>query len=179
MNYCSECGAKTERQIPEFDDRLRDVCTTCGIVHYQNPKVIVGALPTWEGKVLLCKRASEPRYGLWTLAAGFLENGETAEQGALRETVEESGASIELATLYREFDIPSINQIYLFYRGEMSSAYYKAGIESLEVKLFDEADIPWDKLAFPVMTDILKEFFSDRGQQEFPVRSGEPIYPKQ
>ena len=106
MKFCSECGNKTQQEIPDLDDRLRDVCTVCGVIHYQNPKVIVGALPTWKGKVLLCRRAIEPRYGKWTLPAGFMENGETTEQGARRETMEESGASLAQMSLYREFDIP-------------------------------------------------------------------------
>lgn len=176
MNFCSECGESVELLIPELDDRLRHICSSCGFIHYQNPKIIVGALPTWKGKILLCKRAIEPRHGLWTLPAGFMENGETAEQGALRETLEEAGARISSPVIYRQFDIPSINQIYLFYRGEMSSQYFCAGIESLEVGLFDEDEIPWSELAFPVITDILKEFFADRIINNYPVRSGEPNY---
>ncbi|NRB39291.1 MAG: NUDIX hydrolase [Pseudomonadales bacterium] len=176
MNFCTECGAQVVQRIPDLDDRLRHVCVACGMIHYQNPKVIVGLLPTWQGKVLLCKRAIEPRLGKWTLPAGFMENGEAAEQGARRETMEEAGAAIAQTYIYREFDIPAINQIYLFYRGEMASADFCAGVESLEVALFDEADIPWHELAFPVMSDILAEYFEDRRSGVFGMRSGEPNY---
>lgn len=176
MNFCSNCGHKVIQQIPEMDDRLRYVCESCHIIHYQNPNVIVGCLATWQGKILLCKRAIEPRLGKWTLPAGFMENGETTLQGAQRETFEEAGASFSKARLYREFDIPKINQVYLFYLAELDSCDYKAGIESLEVGLFEEKDIPWEELAFPVMTDILKEYFSDRSSSNFPVRFGEPNY---
>ena len=176
MKFCSDCGAAVQQLIPECDDRLRYTCSSCGLIHYQNPKIIVGALPTWKGKVLLCKRAIEPRLGKWTLPAGFMENGETAEQGAMRETLEEAGARIQKPILYREFDLPSINQIYLFYRGEMVSEHSSAGIESFEVALFEEQDIPWQELAFPLMSDILKEYFSDRIDENYPVRSGEPNY---
>ena len=176
MKFCSDCGAHVELRIPEDDDRPRFVCLACHVIHYQNPKVIVGALPTWQGRILLCKRAIEPRLGKWTLPAGFMENAETTLQGAMRETLEEAGAVFTKAQLYRVFDIPSINQVYIFYRAELDSPHFEAGIESLEVAFFDEADIPWQQLAFPVMTDILKEYFSDRAGNKFPVRSSEPNY---
>lgn len=159
-----------------MDDRLRYVCESCHTIHYQNPNVIVGCLATWQGKILLCKRAIEPRIGKWTLPAGFMENGETTLEGAQRETLEEAGASFSEAKLYREFDIPSINQIYLFYLAELDSGKCQAGIESLEVGLFDEKDIPWGELAFPVMSDILKEYLVDQTNKNFPVRFGEPNY---
>lgn len=159
-----------------MDDRLRYVCKSCETIHYQNPNVVVGTLAYFENKVLLCKRAIEPRLGFWTLPAGFMENGESTEDGAKRETREESGVNYDNSSLYRLFDIPFINQVYVFYLAELSSSEYKAGIESLEVGLFEESDIPWEQLAFPVMQDVLLEFFEDRKQGVFPVRSGSPNF---
>ena len=176
MKFCSECGANVTERIPEADDRLRFVCDHCGTIHYQNPKIVVGALPVWEGKVLLCKRAIEPQYGLWTLPAGFMENGEGTLAGAERETFEEAGATFTNAQFYRLFDIPFINQVYLFFLGEMTVPEFSPGIESLEARLFDEDEIPWNELAFPVIHDVLEEYFSDRKAGVFPVRFGLPTY---
>lgn len=176
MRFCSECGARVTQRIPEADDRLRYVCDHCGTIHYQNPKIVVGTLPVWEDKVLLCKRAIEPQYGLWTLPAGFMENGESTLAGAERETFEEAGATFANAHLYRLFDIPFINQVYLFYRVDMTSPEFSPGIESLEAGLFSEKEIPWDELAFPVIHDVLEEYFADRECGVFPVRTGLPTY---
>lgn len=174
MKFCSDCGSTVSQKIPDMDDRLRYVCDHCGMIHYQNPNMVVGALITSGDKVLLCKRAIEPRHGYWTLPAGFMENGETTLAGAERETMEEAGAKMKNASLYRMFDIPYINQVYLFYRAELDGDNYAAGIESLEVALFEEKDIPWKDIAFPVVTDVLKEFYDDRKSGEFPVRTGLP-----
>lgn len=176
LKYCSDCGAKVTHRIPEADDRLRFVCDHCGIIHYQNPKIVVGSLPVWEDKVLLCKRAIEPQYGLWTLPAGFMENGESTLAGAERETFEEAGATFKNPHLYRLFDIPFINQVYLFYRAELVAPEFSPGVESLETRLFAEQEIPWEELAFPVIHDVLQEFFADRETGEFPVRAGLPTY---
>ncbi|CAA0119261.1 NADH pyrophosphatase [BD1-7 clade bacterium] len=176
MKFCSECGQQVTHKVPELDDRKRYVCDSCGVIHYQNPKVIVGSLPVWQDQVLLCRRAIEPRYGYWTLPAGFMENGETTLEGAIRETQEEAGALLKDGTLYRLFDIPMINQVYLFYLAELQTPGMDPGIESLEVRMFDEADIPWDELAFPVMNDVLKEFFDDRRKNQYPVRTGLPSF---
>ncbi len=176
MKFCSDCGAKVVQKIPEMDDRLRFVCESCNAIHYQNPNVVVGTLVYFGDQVLLCKRAIEPRLGFWTLPAGFMENGESTAEGAKRETWEESGVVYDKSNLYRLFDIPYINQVYVFYLAEMLSPVYKAGIESLEVQLFSEAEIPWDQLAFPVMQDVLLEFFEDRKKGQFPVRSGAPDF---
>lgn len=159
-----------------MDDRLRYVCDHCGIIHYQNPKIVVGSLPVWQGKVLLCRRAIEPQYGLWTLPAGFMENGESTLAGAERETFEEAGAQINNSHLYRLFDIPFISQVYLFYRADLVGGVHSPGAESLETCLFEEADIPWHELAFPVIHDVLKEYFEDRKAGVFPVRTGLPVY---
>lgn len=173
MNYCSGCGAKLCQMIPEGEDRLRDVCEQCGTIHYQNPKVIVGCLPVAGDKVLMCRRAIEPRRGYWTIPAGFMENGETMLAGALRETQEEALACVRDEHLYRMFDIPHINQVYVFYRADLDGDY-GVGVESLETRLFSEDEIPWNELAFPIVTDVLSEFFSDRKSGEFPVRVSSP-----
>lgn len=176
LKFCSDCGARVTHKIPEADDRLRFVCDHCGIIHYQNPKIVVGSLPVWEDKVLLCKRAIEPQYGLWTLPAGFMENGESTLDGAERETFEEAGAKFKNPVFYRLFDIPFIDQVYLFYRAELTVPEFSPGIESLEVRLFTEQEIPWSDLAFPVIHDVLQEYFADRKTGIFPVRSGLPTY---
>ncbi|WP_373080185.1 NUDIX hydrolase [Zhongshania sp.] len=173
MNYCSNCGAKLVQQIPADDDRLRHVCLECEVIHYLNPKVVVGCLPIAGDKVLLCRRAIAPRIGSWTIPAGFMENGETMLAGALRETREEADAKVKDETLYRLFDIPHINQVYVFYRGNLDGGF-GIGPESLESKLFSEAEIPWSELAFPIVTDVLTEYFQDRKTGEYPIRVSTP-----
>jgi len=170
MKYCSQCGSEVTILVPEGDNRNRHVCQQCDFIHYQNPRIICGCLPTWEDKVLLCKRAIEPRLGFWTLPAGFMENGETVQEGAARETFEEAEADVELGPLYTVFNLPSINQVYMFFMGQIKDGKFGVGIESLESDLYDEVDIPWDNLAFPTITKTLKHFFEDRKTQEFPVR---------
>lgn len=179
MKYCSECGHTVSQRVPEGDDRLRFVCDHCRTIHYHNPLIVVGCLPVYGSQVLLCRRAIEPRYGFWTLPAGFMENGETTLEGARRETWEEARAQVASETLYRLFDLPHINQVYMFYRAVMPEAKFAPGSESLEVRLFEEADIPWDALAFPVITQALVDFFADRAQGRYPIRvSGvESIWP--
>lgn len=179
MNYCSECGSKVSKRIPKGDDRPRYVCDSCGAIHYQNPRLIVGTIPVFEDKVLLCKRAIEPRKGFWTVPAGFMENGETTQEGAFRETWEEAKATVTDGQLYRIFDLPAINQVYVFYRATLQQPEFAAGTESLEVKLCNEQDIPWDQIAFPVVVEVLREFFADRASEHFPVRiSGQdPSWP--
>ena len=176
MKYCSACGSTVSQKIPEMDDRLRYVCDSCGMIHYENPKLVVGTLAYYQDKVLMCKRAIEPRLGFWTLPAGFMENGESSTDGAKRETWEEAGARYEDSSLYRLFDIPYINQVYLFYLAELEYPDYEAGIESLAVELMTEEEIPWDDLAFPVIHDVLREFFDDRKRGEFIVRTGLPKF---
>ena len=171
MRFCSHCGHPVELRIPAGDDRQRHVCGQCNAVHYQNPRIIVGSLPVYGEQVLLCRRAIEPRRGYWTLPAGFMENGETTLQGALRETWEEARAKVSNETLYRVFDLPHINQVYMFYRGDLIAGEYGAGPESSEVALFHEHEIPWQQLAFPVVVETLREFFADRSRGEYPVRA--------
>lgn len=171
MQYCSRCGGTNSQSIPAGDNRPRSVCDRCGTIHYVNPKIIAGCLVTSGDRVLLCQRAIEPRRGFWTLPAGFMENGESAEQGAERETMEEAGARVAVAGLYTVFSLPHISQVYLFYRGELVDDRYAAGDESLDVGLFAEQDIPWDALSFPVVTATLKHYYRDRLQGDFPTRS--------
>ncbi|MCZ6869505.1 MAG: NUDIX hydrolase [Gammaproteobacteria bacterium] len=177
MNFCSHCGQPVTSRIPEGDDRERFVCDACGAIHYQNPKIVAGCIPVWEGQILLCKRAIAPRQGLWTLPAGFLELGETLAQGAIRETWEEARASVELDGLYTVFNLPHISQVYLFFRARLMSEDFSAGPESEAVQLFREDDIPWDELAFPVIHDSLRYYFDDCPRGEFPVRLADIVYP--
>ncbi|WP_078084039.1 NUDIX hydrolase [Microbulbifer mangrovi] len=172
MKFCSHCGHTVVFEIPAGDDRPRHLCHDCGAIHYVNPRVIVGVLPYLGKQVLLCKRAIEPRYGLWTLPAGFMENGETSEQGALRESWEEARANIRVDELFSVYDIPHINQVYLIYRGELKDNDFGPGPESLEVELFDEKDIPWEEMAFPVMTQTLNHYFSDREKGSYGLHRG-------
>ena len=174
MKFCSQCGSPVTQRIPEGDSRLRFVCPQCQTIHYQNPRIIAGCLPVWEQQVLLCRRAIEPRRGFWTLPAGFMENGETLEQAAARETLEEACARVQGLQLYTLFDLPHINQVYMLFRAELVDLDFAAGEESLEVRLFDEQDIPWSELAFPTIGRTLECYFADRAAQLFPVRN-EPL----
>lgn len=172
MKFCHHCAGSLTHHIPPGDDKLRFCCLSCDTVFYQNPNNVVGTLPTWGDQVLLCRRAIEPRKGLWTLPAGFMENGESTWQGALRETMEEAGAEINLdsASLYTVFNLPNFNQVYLFFRGELINRQFSAGTESLEVRLFREDEIPWQNIAFAVVKSTLRQYFRDRENQKFPVR---------
>jgi len=170
MNFCSHCGSpRLEFRVPTGDTLRRFVCPQCGTIHYQNPKIVVGCLPVWEGRVLLCKRAIEPRLGLWTLPAGFLENGETLMAGAQRETVEEAAASVEVGELYTVISLPQINQVYVVFRAQLLALDFGPGPESLEVELFQEEDIPWDRIAFRTIGRTLRNYFLDRKLGAFPV----------
>mgnify|MGYP006157467423 CR=1 FL=1 len=172
MKYCHQCAAPLVLRIPEGDELARHCCDSCDSIFYLNPKNIVGTLPTHLNKVLLCKRAIEPRLGKWTLPAGFMENGESSLEGAIRETMEEAGARIDVQanSLYTLFNLPVINQMYLFFRAELSDLDYHPGRESLEVALFSEAEIPWKQIAFPVVHSTLKYYFKDLKKNRFPVR---------
>lgn len=165
MKYCSECASPVTLRIPPDDTRERFVCMSCGTIHYQNPKMVVGSIPVWEQdgelRILLCKRAIEPRHGYWTLPAGFMENNETTSDAAKRETEEEAGANIELQELFSIINVPHVHQVHLFYRARLLDLNYQAGVESLDVQLFSESDIPWADLAFPTTAETLKFFFDD------------------
>ena len=168
MKFCSECAHPVTVAIPEGDNRPRFVCTHCGTIHYQNPKMVIGSIPVWEQdgelKVLLCKRAIEPRYGYWTLPAGFMENGETTSAAAARETEEEAGANVELGNLFTLLNVVHVHQVHLFYLARLVDLDFAPGIESLDVQLFSESEIPWGDLAFPTIRTTLELFFADRAQ---------------
>jgi ADP-ribose pyrophosphatase YjhB (NUDIX family) len=172
MNYCSHCAQPLKLQIPQGDNRLRHCCSACGAVHYQNPKMVLGTLPVWQDQVLLCKRAIEPSYGLWTLPAGFMENGETIAQGALRETLEEAGAQVNLLGLLSVLDVEIANQVHLYYRAELLNLDFCSGVESLEVRLFKEQEIPWEQLAFPSVSLTLRAYFADRERGQWGLHTG-------
>jgi len=172
MNFCSQCGARVVVTIPEGDNRPRHVCEGCSTIHYQNPNVVAGTVPMLGDKVLLCRRAIEPRYGLWTLPAGFLENGESVQDGAIRETVEEAKANVNLIELYTVFTLPVIDQIYMLFRARLLDTNFGPGIESLEVKLFSKDEIPWDELAFHVVRKTLQYHFDDLDSGCFQQRVG-------
>jgi ADP-ribose pyrophosphatase YjhB (NUDIX family) len=162
MKFCSNCAAPVARRVPPGDSLPRWVCDACGEIHYQNPLLVVGAIPEWEGRLLLCRRAIEPRYGYWTLPAGFMENDETAGQAALRETLEEAGARIELLAAYSLISVPYVNQVHLFYRARLLDLEFKPGEESLEVALYDEDKVPWKDIAFRTVGLTLRHWFADR-----------------
>lgn len=188
MKFCSSCGSIGSHIIPDGDNRARFVCNSCHQIHYQNPRIITGCLPIWspengsqdtrEHTILLCKRAIEPRKGWWTLPAGFLENSETTAQGAERETQEEAHASVDIHSLYTVFSLPHISQVYMFFRASLNDLNFKPGSESLDVRLFNAAEIPWDDLAFPVITATLKHYLADRETGTFPTRYEEFLVDK-
>lgn len=173
MNFCSDCGGKIITMIPEDDNRMRHVCGDCGMIHYLNPKIICGCIPVWKEQILLCKRAIEPRYGYWTLPAGFMENGETTEEAAKRETWEEATTSVRLNKLYCIFSLPHVNQVYLMYLAELEQLKFEPGIESLETKLFTEAEIPWGDLAFSTVKYTLEFYFKERTEKVFSTHVGD------
>jgi ADP-ribose pyrophosphatase YjhB (NUDIX family) len=172
MNYCNQCGAPVNRRTPDGDTHERFVCDACQTIHYQNPKMVVGCIPEWEDRILLCRRAIEPRHGLWTLPAGFMELHETTAQAAAREAMEEANASIEIGDLYTLYSLPHIDQVYLIYRGRLRNTDVTPGIESLEVRLFHETEIPWELIAFPVVTYALQHYFADRSLGHYSLHHG-------
>jgi len=175
MKFCSECAHPVALLVPPDDNRPRHVCQQCGTIHYQNPKMVIGSIPVWEAdgatSVLLCKRAIEPRHGYWTLPAGFMENNETTAEAALRETEEEAGAHIALQPLFSMLNVPHVHQVHMFYRANLLDLDFAPGVESLEVQLFGEAEIPWQDLAFTTVSRTLKLFFADLAK----AREGAPF----
>ena len=162
MNFCPKCGSPVSLQIPDGDTRSRHICNSCQTIHYENPRNVVGTIPVWEDKVLLCKRAIEPRLGFWTLPAGFLEINESTQAGAERETFEEAGAVVEVGPLFSLLNVIHAEQVHLFYLAKMHEPIFSVGVESLEVRLFSESEIPWDEIAFTTVTKTLDWFFADR-----------------
>jgi ADP-ribose pyrophosphatase YjhB (NUDIX family) len=173
ITHCNVCGTPVETKVPPGDNLPRAVCPACGHIQYQNPKVVVGAVPVWEDRILLCRRAIEPRLGKWTLPAGFMENGETAPEGAAREALEEANARIEIESLYTLYSVPHISQLYLLFRARLLDLDFSPGEESLEVRLFAEHEIPWDELAFASVKRTLEHFVADRRTGIFVPRSGD------
>ena len=173
MKYCSECGAQVTLEIPSGDNRPRYICSQCETIHYSNPKIVAGCIPVWQDKILLCKRAIEPRHGLWTLPAGFMENDESTVEAAMRETMEEAGAHVEVRDLYTMISLVHINQVYMMFLADMKDTDFSPGEESLETELFSEVDIPWDRIAFPVIEETMRLFFADRAAGKFRTRIGE------
>lgn len=176
MKFCSNCGGSVKFRVPADDNRERFVCDACTTIHYINPRIIAGCLVTLDDQVLLCQRAIEPRRGYWTLPAGFMENGESVEDGAARETWEEALAKVTVGDLYTVFSLPHISQVYMFFRAEMVDGHFGCGPESLACELYREADIPWDQLAFPAISNTLKHYFHDRASNQFPLRSETIVY---
>ena len=173
MNFCSLCGASVSLTVPEDDTRERHVCSRCQTIHYLNPKVVTGCIVEWEDQVLLCKRAIEPRYGLWTLPAGYMEVGESTLQAAKRETLEEANARVEVLDLYMVVNLIYVDQVYMIYRSRLLDHDFSPGRESLEVGLYMEKDIPWDLLAFPVIRETLRYYYEDKKAGQFRIRTGE------
>jgi ADP-ribose pyrophosphatase YjhB (NUDIX family) len=162
--FCSNCGHAITRRVPQGDSRVRDCCDNCGAIHYVNPRPVVGTIPVWNDQVLLCLRAIEPRLGYWTLPAGFLEVGETSAEGARRETEEEACARVEMGPLFSMIDVPAVEQLHIFYLARLLDLDFAAGAETTEVRLFSEADIPWDRIAFRTVLTTLRLFFEDRSK---------------
>ncbi|MDR0737207.1 MAG: NUDIX hydrolase [Zoogloeaceae bacterium] len=170
ISFCPQCGHPTHQRIPAGDNRKRNVCGTCGYIHYENPRLVLGAVLEWQGDILLCRRAIEPRAGLWTLPAGFMENGESSEDAAARESREEAHAHADQMRLFTFIDVPAIDQVHVFYRGILRDGRHSPGEESLETALFSEARIPWSQLAFQTVRLTLEHYFEDRRAGEFKPR---------
>jgi len=168
MKFCSQCAAPLQLRVPEGDHRPRYVCTACGTIHYQNPKLVVGCVPEHAGRILLCRRAIEPRRGYWTVPAGFMENGETLQECAARESQEEALAEVRIGSLLSVVHVLHAEQVHVFFRAELPQARFGIGAESLEVELVEAADIPWADIAFPSTDFTLRRYLEDRaaGREE-------------
>jgi ADP-ribose pyrophosphatase YjhB (NUDIX family) len=171
--HCRACGTPVRYSIPQDDNRERAVCPACATIHYENPLNVVGTVPAWQDRVLLCRRNIEPRRGLWTLPAGFMELGETTAEGALRETVEEAGAHIEMQGLYTILNVVKAGQLHLFYRAALLDLAFDPGPETIEVGLFGQADLPWDELAFTTVRVTLERYFADHRRGQYDLYHGD------
>jgi len=172
INFCSQCGKGVEQKIPQGETLTRAVCPACQTIHYQNPKIVAGCIPEWDGKILLCRRAIEPRLGLWTFPAGFMELGESTEEAAARETLEEANARVRIQTLYALFSLPHVDQVYVVYRAILQDLNFGPGEESLEVQLMPIEAIPWGQLAFPVIRETLHRYVEDTNHTQVQVHFG-------
>src|SRR5690606_24561339 len=178
MKFCSLCGKEVSLGVPPGDNRPRYSCAGCGTIHYQNPNMVLGTIPVWENRVLLCRRAIEPRYGFWTLPAGFMENGETTSECAERETMEEAGARIRIVAVFSMIDLQQVQQVHVFFRADMLGPELDPGPESLEAKLFTEEEIPWPEIAFRTVEQTLRWYFDDRRKGSFGTHTGAVRYPR-
>ena len=172
MKFCGNCGAPVTLRVPPGDSLQRHVCDACGTIHYQNPRMVVGCIVEHGDRVLLCRRGIEPRHGYWTVPAGYMENGESTFQGALRETLEEANARVEIDSLYALYNIPHINQVYLLFRARLLDPNVSPGAETLEVVLFAESEIPWDRIAFASVRNALVHYYEDRKKGSYPFHMG-------
>ncbi|MCZ6718166.1 MAG: NUDIX hydrolase [Gammaproteobacteria bacterium] len=175
MKFCSNCGAAVQQKIPPGDDRPRYVCEACSAIHYQNPRVVAGCIPEWQDRILLCRRSISPRYGLWTLPAGFMEIGETSLEAAIRETTEEANAKVDVIGLYVLLNLPHVDQVYMIFRARLLDLDFLPGDESLEVQLFKEEQIPWNDLAFSAIRHTLRLYFDDRRRGQFRFHMGDIV----
>ncbi len=173
INFCSNCGNAVQKRIPEGDDRPRHICDACGMIFYKNPKLVVGCIPEWEDKILMCRRAIAPQIGKWTLPAGFLESAESVAEGARRETWEEANANVKILEPFALYNLTFVDQIYYIFRARLLSLYFGAGPESQEVMLMKETEIPWDEIAFEVIRRIMRHYFDDRSKGEFQFHMGD------
>ncbi len=163
LRFCSACGSdRISIRIPEGESTERVVCDNCGKIHYVNPRLIVGCLPVYKDKILVCKRAIDPCSGKWNLPAGFMEVNESAEEGAIRETLEEANAKVEIIRLHCVYSIPQVNQVYLIFKSKLLNPDFSPGPESSEVSLFDEKDMPWNDIAFTSSVYAIKKYFENR-----------------
>lgn len=172
MKFCSNCGHAVTLKVPPGDSLPRHVCDACNTIHYLNPRMVVGCIVEWKDRILLCKRAIEPRHGYWTVPAGFMENGETTQAGAARETLEEANARVEVGPLYALYNIPHINQVYILFRARLLDGQFSPGAETLETKLVDEDDVPWDHIAFATVRHTLRHYYNDRRAGTYGMHTG-------
>lgn len=170
IKHCRNCGDAVVYRIPDDGDtKPRAICPSCTTIHYENPLNVVGTVPYWGDKILLCKRNIEPRWGKWTLPAGFLELGETTAQGAARETHEEAGAQIEMEDLFSVINVARVGQVHMFYRARLLSDQFEPGYETIEARLYAEDKIPWDEIAFRTVKETLERYFEDRRRGHYAV----------
>lgn len=175
LNFCSRCGSPLVLRVPPGDNRPRAMCDSCGAIHYQNPRVVAGCVVAWEQRVLLCRRAIEPRTGFWTLPAGYMENGESVVEAAIREAAEEANARVAIDALFTCLNVTRIAQVHMMFRGSLLDPAVRAGDESLEVALFEERDVPWEHIAFPTVTRTLQLYFEDRARGSYGMHEADVV----